>query len=76
MLSTCQIAALYTYWCRMRKGRIRHQYVTNISTAPFQRKPLPDSDISPSQTTVVTWQPVIPNGVNPLVPSGNLWVPK
>jgi hypothetical protein len=50
---TCQIAALYTHWCRMRKGL--------TSTALSQRKPLPNPDISPSQTSHLV-QPVIPNG--------------
>ena len=40
---TCQIAALYTHWCRMRKGL--------TSTALSQRKSLPDPDISPSQAS-------------------------
>ena len=58
---TCQIAALYTHWCRMRKGL--------TSTALSQRKPLPNPDISPSQTSHLV-QPVIPNGGNPLHGTG------
>jgi hypothetical protein len=58
---TCQTATLYTHWCRMRKGLINCSYLSG--------RPLPIQKFRPAK--LVTWQPVIPNGRNPLaLPNG------
>ena len=57
---TCQIATLYTHWCRMRKGL--------ISTAFLSGSPFPIPTLRPAK--LVTWQPVIQNGKNPLALPG------
>jgi hypothetical protein len=54
---TCQVDAFITHWCQMWKGLTQ--------PLPSLRKSLPAPDILPSQATVVTWQPTIPNGRNP-----------
>jgi hypothetical protein len=57
---TCQIAPLYTHWCRMWKGL--------ISTAFLSGSPFPIPALRPAK--LVTWQPVIPNVRNPLALPG------
>ena len=58
---TCQIATLYTHWCRMRTGL--------ISTALLSGSPFPIPTFRPAK--LVTWQPVILNGRNPFTPGAN-----
>ena len=57
---THQIAALYSHWCRMRQGL--------TSTAFLSGSSFPIPTLRPAK--LVTWQPVIPNGRNPLALPG------
>jgi hypothetical protein len=65
---TCQIAALDTHWLFTRIGVGCGRALPQPPL--FSGSPFPIPAFRPAK--LVTWRPVIPNGVNPLVPSGNL----